>query len=382
MRGVAAASCKMLALNVQHKLNTMLGRKRTPRDGPPISQPLMWNPRAKFPKCVASHDNRVRCVTAELAGLHRDTLRDWNSAWHSNGCLNDALMPGPAAVSEKGWRSMYPELLQWGSQILRERRLAGQASTWGQLASICLECDHFRAAAMAALVESRELATAEGAEADEENVALHRRLQWRLQQLMGRMGFSARALQTEHMASVKMHTPTRIAGALFLFNFFTTVDLTRFLIYQDESFAYEQEIPHFSTSETEPYRTTQTLPVIQHPSAPSLNSIKLTRPPDMYIVLYLQKPTNAARPVETSPKPHRTKQTHRDLPRPAQNPAEQTNAACQLKLTQKHTEQHNHSEASTDQQKSTQNPTSTVRPAETNPSPYRTAQTLFVIQHP
>ena len=86
VRGVAAASCKMLALNVQHKLNTMLGRKRTPRDGPPISQPLMWNPRAKFPKCVASHDNRVRSVTAELAGLHRNTLIEWNSGWHSNGC--------------------------------------------------------------------------------------------------------------------------------------------------------------------------------------------------------------------------------------------------------------------------------------------------------
>ena len=271
VQGVASASCKMLALNVQHKLTAMLGQKPTKRRGPPISQPLMWNKRAKFPKWVASHDHRVRFVAAELAGLHTHTLITWNSEWHSNGCLEDALMPGPAAVSEAGWRSIYPELLQWGSQILREQRLAGQGSTWGKLASTCLECDHFRAAAMRELVESRESTMAEDAEDDEESVVVHRRLQFRLQQLMGSMGFSWRALQTEHISSVKKHISTRIACAQFIFNFFTTVDLTRFLVFQDESFAYEQETPHFSTIETEPYRTTQTLPVIQHPSAPRIN---------------------------------------------------------------------------------------------------------------
>ena len=96
----------------------------------------------------------------------------------------------------------------------------------------------------------------------------------------------------------------------------------------------------------------------------------------------IQNHTNAARPVETSPKPDRTKQTHRDLPRPAQNPAEHTNAACQLKLTQKHTEQHYHSEASTDQQKSTQNRTSTARPAETNQKQHRNTQTQQNQQRP
>ena len=158
-----------------------------------------------------------------------------------------------------------------GGRTLADLGLVGGDSLFVVGGGICLECNHFRAAAKAALVESRELAMAEDAVADEESVAVHRPLQWRLQQLMGRMGFSWRALQTEYMASVKKHTPTRIARAQFLFNFFTTVDLTRFLIYEDESELYDQETPHFSTSETEPYRTTQTLHVIQHPSAPRIN---------------------------------------------------------------------------------------------------------------
>jgi hypothetical protein len=79
----------------------------------------------------------------------------------------------------------------------------------------------------------------------------------------------------------------------------------------------------------------------------------------------MQNHTSTARPAETNPKPYRITQTQRDQRKPT------------LNHTEPNRTRYKRSETSTDQQKTTQNHASTARPAETNPKPYRTIQTLL-----